>query len=140
MSLRRLTAALFIVPVFLAVLVLAGCGGGENQPQNGGSQGGDGSGGEKQDEAPRGNASKVKIALGTIISAEPDRRVLILRPTAEVQGGQRMLFKVRDTTEILLNNSPAELTDVKKGQDAQISYVVRKEKNQALEVTIVEGG
>ena len=133
----------FLLAVVLLSGLLAGCGG------DGGSGDGAQQGspeGEKKQEAKRqgGGAAvgggKSKIALGKIMAAEPDRSVLILRPTAEVQGGKRMLFKVRDNAEISVNNRPAELTDVKKGQDAQIYYVFRNEKNRAVEVKVIGGG
>ncbi len=140
---KRSSMTLLLLAVVLLLGLLAGCGG------DGGS--GDGAQQGSPDEEKKQEAKKQgdgaakgggerKIALGTIITAEPDRSVLILRPTAEVQGGERMLFKVRDNAEISINNRPAELTDVKKGQDAQIYYVFRNEKNRALEVTIIEGG
>jgi hypothetical protein len=139
------TMLFFIVPVLLAMLVLAGCGGGGDQSQNGGSQGGDGSGKEKQGEAPRGNAARgnaptVKIALGTIISAEPDRRKIILRPSTKVQGNKRMIFKVRGSTEISLNNKPAEMADVREGQQAQIQYVFVNDRNRARTVSLFSNG
>jgi hypothetical protein len=140
--LRGLSAArFFIVPVLLAVLVLVGCGGGGDQSENGGSQGGgNGSGGEKQGKAPQGNAPQAKVALGTIISANPHRRKIVLRPSVEVQGGKRMVFKVRKDAEISLNDQPAEIADVKQGQAAQIEYIVKNEKNRARAVALISSG
>ncbi len=139
------TTLFSIVPVLLALLLLAGCGGGGDQAQNGGSQGGDGPGREKRDQAPQGNAAQgnaptAKVALGTIISAEPDRRKIILRPSTEVQGSKRMIFKVRRSTEILLNNKPAEMADVREGQQAQIRYVFVNDRNRAREVNLFGNG
>jgi hypothetical protein len=140
--LRGLSAArFFIVPVLLAVLVLVGCGGGGDQSENGGSRGGgNGSGGEKQGKAPQGNAPQAKVALGTIISANPHRRKIVLRPSVEVQGGKRMVFKVRKDAEISLNDQPAEIADVKQGQAAQIEYIVKNEKNRARAVALISSG
>jgi hypothetical protein len=141
MHLRGSSAALFlIVLVLLLVLILAGCGGGGDQSGNGGSQGGDGSGAEKQGEAPQGNAPQAKIALGTIKSVKPDRRKIILRPSTGVQGGERMIFKVRDDAEIELNDESAEMADVKEGQQAQIQYVVNDGKNRARVVSVISSG
>lgn len=139
------TTLFSIVPVLLALLLLAGCGGGGDQAQNGGSQGGDGPGREKQGQAPQGNAAQgnaptAKVALGTIISAEPDRRKIILRPSTEVQGSKRMIFKVRRSTEISLNNKPAEMADVREGQQAQIRYVFVNDRNRAREVNLFGNG
>jgi hypothetical protein len=140
--LRGLSAArFFIVPVLLAVLVLVGCGGGGDQSEIGGSRGGgNGSGGEKQGKAPQGNAPQAKVALGTIISANPHRRKIVLRPSVEVQGGKRMVFKVRKDAEISLNDQPAEIADVKQGQAAQIEYIVKNEKNRARAVALISSG
>lgn len=144
------TTLFSIVAVLLALLLLAGCGGGGDQAQNGGSQGGDGPGREKQGQAPQGNAAQgnaaqgnaptPKVALGTIISAEPDRRKIILRPSTEVQGSKRMIFKVRRSTEISLDNKPAEMADVREGQQAQIRYVFVNDRNRAREVNLFGNG
>ena len=112
MHLRRPpTAFFFVVSVLLAGL-LVGCGGGD-QSGSGGSQGGDGQqqgeaqqgeaqqgGAGEQGQAAQGDPPEVKIALGRVIAVVPDRRKIILRPSAEVQGGERMSFKVRDDAEI----------------------------------------
>jgi hypothetical protein len=144
--LRGLPAALFfIVPVLLVALILAGCGRGGDQSENGGSQGGNGSGGEKQGKAPqgsapRGHAPQAKVALGTIISANPDGRRIILRPSVELQGGKRMVFKVKDDADISLNDQPAGMADVKQGHQAQIEYIVRNETNRARAVALISSG
>ncbi len=148
------TVLFFIVPVLVGVLVLAGCGGGGDQSQNGGSQdGGSGEerqggapqgeapqGGAPQGGAPQGNAPQAKIALGTVRSVKPDRRKIILRPSAELQGGKRMVFKVRDDAEISLNDRPAEMANVKEGQRVQIEYVVKNEMNRARVVALISDG
>ena len=139
--------------LFLAVLVLlagllAGCGGGdqaENGSQNDSPDRAQKQGAKNQEEAPnrqgaQNRAPQVKVALGTIISAKLDRRKIILRPSTEVQGGERMIFKVRDDAEISLNNQPAEMADVKEGQQAQIEYVVRNERNRARAVALISNG
>lgn len=72
------------------------------------------------------------MALGTIKKVDPDRRRIALRPTAEAQGSERMIFIVRkEKAPITLDGKKAEMTDVKEGQQAQIEYVVRKWGNQA---------
>ncbi len=140
---KRSSTTLLLLAVVLLLGLLAGCGG--DGGSGDGAQQGSPDEGKKQEAKRQGDGAamgggKSKIALGTIITAEPDRSVLILRPTTEVQGGKRMLFKVRDNAEISVNNRPAELTDVKKGQDAQIYYVFRNEKNRAVEVKVIGGG
>ncbi len=136
---RRSSTTLLLVAAILLAGLLVGCGGGGDQAGNGGSQG-DGSDGEKQGEAPQGNAPQVKIALGTIISVKPDRSKIILRPSMEMQGGERMIFKVTKNAEITLNNEPAEMSDVKEGQQAQIQYVVVNELNRARSVALISNG
>ena len=152
MYLRRPSAApLLVVSVLLAGL-LWGCGGGGDQSGSGGSQGGDEEqqgeaqqgeaqqGGGEQSQAARGGPPEAKIALGTVIAVVPDRRKIILRPSAEVQGGERMSFKVRDDAEISLNDQPAEMDGVQEGQQAQIEYIVVNEQNRARRVQLIAEG
>ena len=143
MRTRIPSTALFLLVFILLSGFLTGCGGGD-QSGNGGSQG-DGSGGEKQGEtpqgeAPQGNAPQAKIALGTIRSVKPDRRKIVLRPSVEIQGGERMIFKVKKNAEISLNDQPAEMSDVKEGQQAQIQYVIKNERNRARAVALISNG
>jgi hypothetical protein len=141
MHLRGPSATLFfIVPILLATFLLTGCGGGGDQSGDSGSQGGDGEQGEAaQGEAAQGEAPQAKIALGTVISAKPDRRKIILRPSTEQQG-DRITFKVIDGAEISLNDQQAEMADVQEGQQAQITYVVTNEQNRARVVELISNG
>jgi hypothetical protein len=137
----RIPSAALLLLVFM--LFLAGCGGGGDQSGNGGSQDGGAPGGEEQQQggAPQqGAAPAPKIALGTVVSVKPDKRKIFLRPTAEVQGGERMTFKVRKNAEITLDDKAAEMADVKEGQEAQIQYVVKNEVNRARSVALISGG
>ncbi len=144
MQLRRPSAAFFCVVSVLLAGLLVGCGGGGDQSGSGGSQGGDGQqqgqaqqGEEQQGEAQQGDPPEVKIALGRVIAVVPDRRKIILRPSAEVQGGERMIFKVRDDAEITLNDQPAQMDTVQEGQQAQIEYIVVNEQNRARSVELI---
>ena len=157
MYLRRPSAApLLVVSVLLAGL-LWGCGGGGDQSGSGGSQGGDEEqqgeahqgeaqqdeaqqGGGEQGQAAQGDPPEAKIALGRVVAVVPDRRKIILRPSAEVQGGERMSFKVRDDAEISLNDQPAEMDGVQEGQQAQIEYIVVNEQNRARRVQLIAEG
>ncbi len=141
MHLRRPPAAVFFVVSVLLAGLLVGCGGGD-QSGSGGSQGGDGQqqGQAQQGEAQQGDPPEVKIALGRVISVVPDRRKIILRPSTEVQGGERMIFKVRDDAEISLNDQPAEMDGVQEGQQAQIEYIVVNELNRARRVELISEG
>ena len=153
MCLRSPSAAFFFVVLVLLAGLLVGCGGGEDQSGSGGSQDGDGeqqgeaaqgegeqAGTGEQGEAAQGDAPEVKIALGRVIAAVPDRRKIILRPSAEVQGGERMVFKVRDEAEITLNDQPAQMDGVQEGQQAQIEYIVVNEQNRARRVELIAEG
>ena len=152
MHLRGLSAALLLVVSVLLAGLLVSCGGAGDQSGSGGSQGGNGEqggaaqgegeqGGDgEQREAAQGDPPEVKIALGRVIAAVPDRRKIILRPSAEIQGGERMIFKVRDDAEISLNDQPAEMDGVQEGQQAQIEYIVVNEQNRARRVGLIAEG
>jgi hypothetical protein len=147
MQLRRPSAALLLVASVLLAGLLWGCGGGGDQSGSGGAQGGDEEqqseaqqGGGEQGQAAQGDPPEAKIALGRVIAVVPDRRKIILRPSAEVQGGERMIFKVRDDAEISLNDQPAEMDGVQEGQQAQIEYIVVNEQNRARRVELITEG
>jgi hypothetical protein len=152
MHLRRPPAAFFFIVSVLLAGLLVGCGGGD-QSGSGGSQGGDGQqqgqaqqgeaqqgGAGEQGQAAQGDPPEVKIALGRVIAVVPDRRKIILRPSAEAQGGERMIFKVRDDAEISLDDQPAEMDGVQEGQQAQIEYIVVNEQNRARGVELISEG
>jgi hypothetical protein len=72
----------------------------------------------------------------------PDRRKIILRPSTEVQGDQ-LIFKVNNNAKITLDNKPAQITDVKEGQQAQIQYVVNDQahiQKRARSVALISSG
>ncbi len=152
MHLKRPSVALLLVVSVLLAGLLGGCGGGGDQSGSGGSQGGDEEqqgeaqqgeaqqGGGEQGQAAQGDPPEAKIALGRVIAVVPDRRKIILRPSAEVQGGGRMVFKVRDDAEISLNDQPAEMDGVQEGQQAQIEYIVVNEQNRARRVQLIAEG
>jgi hypothetical protein len=151
MHLSRPSAALLLLVSALLAGLLVGCGGGGDQSGSGGSQGGnEEQGGAAQGEgeqggdgeqggAAQGDPPEVKIALGRVIAVVPDRRKIILRPSAEIQG-ERMIFKVRDDAEISLNDQPAEMNAVREGQQAQIEYIVVNEQNRARRVELIAEG
>lgn len=146
----RVSAAMpFLILLVLHLGFLAGCGG--NQSGNGGSQGGEQGGqqqgggeqqggqqqgGEATDEGP----SQEKVALGSIESVKPDRRKIVLKPSFEAQGGDRITFKVSQDAQIQVNDQEADLSDIQQGQQAQIGYVINNEVNRARSVQIVGGG
>ncbi len=117
--------------VLLAAL-LAGCGGGE---QSGGSQ--EGGGGEQdQQQEPKKEAQETKIAVGNVVAVQPDRRRMVVQPSQEVEGAEKVALNVRKTAEITLGGEKAEMGDVAEGQQAQAEYVVKNEVNRAISVQL----
>ena len=132
------TSSVLIILSVLLVGLLSGCGGGD-QPDGGadskagGGQEGGGNGAKKA-------APERKIALGTVKTANEEKRRIYLQPAAEVQGSDSLGFKVRKNAEITLGAQKAELGDVRAGQQAQIEYVVKNEINRAVAVQLFKGG
>ena len=137
---RGSLASLFIIVLILLAGLLAGCGGGD-QSGNGGQGNGE-SGGTKKlgGEAAKKGASLPKIALGTVKSVKPEKRRVVLKPSTKQQGEKPIRFKISKNTRVTLDNKQAELADIKEGQQAQITYVVRNERNRAREVTLISAG
>lgn len=129
---------LFLIAAILLTGLLAGCGGGQSEGESGGS-------GEQEGDAAKKDAPETKTALGTIKSVKTESKKIILNRTVVSSGtGERKEepapFKLTKQAKITLDNKPAELADVKEGQQAQITYVV-KNQNLARQVVLVgEGG
>ncbi len=140
MRLRESSAISLLLPLVLCVLLaglFAGCGGGSSdQSGNGGGNQAQKKGGE----AAKKQAPQKKIALGTVRSFHEDRRRLSLRPAANAQSKKPLAFKIRKKAEITLAGKKAELSDVKEGQQAQITYVVKNDVNRAITVHLFEAG
>ena len=137
---RGSLVSLFIIVLILLAGLLAGCGGGD-QSGNGGQGNGESGGTKKQGgEAAKKGASLPKIALGTVKSVKPERRRVVLKPSTKQQGEKPIRFKISKNTRVTLDNKQAELADIKEGQQAQITYVVRNERNRAREVTLISAG
>jgi hypothetical protein len=133
---RRLSAALFIASLILITGIATGCGGGTDQSQgDGGAQQQDGDGGQPSE------ASAPKIALGSVARVDTEKSRIALRPSSDVQGEGPISFKVKPKAKITLDDQEAELADAKKGQQAHITYVVKRGRNMAREVALIsEGG
>jgi hypothetical protein len=135
--------SLVLLLIVLAVL-LAGCGGGEQSGD--GAQ--DGGGGQQQageaanqdGEAANQPAPQKKIALGTIRSVNVEARRVVLEPSTEQQGDGPLTFNVRKNAEISLDDQPAEMADIQSGQQAQIEYVTKNERNRAVAVRLISDG
>ena len=144
MSLQRLSYVLLIAVCALLFGFVAGCGGGGDesggQQDNGsGSQQESGSGGGGETSGARGgtgdegDSTKTRIALGNIGAVNLDNDRFTLRPTDD---RERMPFKLRENTRIELDGQEAKPEDIERGQQAQIQYVVRNERNVARVVTL----
>jgi hypothetical protein len=133
-------ATLFSIVLIFLLGFLAGCGG--DQSGSGESQGGDQQGGGEQGNKQGGGAadegpSQAKVSLGTIESVEPDERKLVLKPSFEAQGGDKITFNVRKNAEIQVKDQPAELSEIQSGQQAQVEYVTKNDVNRAVSVQVV---
>jgi hypothetical protein len=119
----------------LSAALLAGCGGGG---QTEGS--GDGGGGQdqQQQEQPKKEAQETKIAVGNVIAVQPDRRRMVVQPSQQVEGTEKVALNVRKTAEITLGDEKAEMGDIAEGQQAQAEYVVKNDVNRAVSVQLFE--
>jgi hypothetical protein len=144
---RRPSTTLFLAGVILLAGLLVGCGG-EGQPTNG-SQDGESRGTKHRDgeaakkkgnQAVKKAAPPERIALGTVRSVNPESRELTLEPSAPVQGKGPIPFKVAKNATVTLDDREAELAQVKEGQAAQITYILRNEVNVARQVALISGG
>jgi hypothetical protein len=123
-----------IVPLFaLLAALLAGCGG---DGQSGGSQEGGGQQGQQQESKKQ--AQETKIAIGTVVAVQPDRRRMVLQPREEAEGAEEIALNVRKTAEITLGGEKAEMGDVAEGQQAQAEYIVKNDVNRAVSVQLFE--
>ena len=124
-----------IVPLLaLLAALLAGCGGGEQS--SGGSQ--EGGGQQDQQQEPKKQAQETKIAIGNVVAVQPDRRRMVVQPSQEAEGTEKIALNVRKTAEITLGGEKAEMGDVAEGQQAQAEYVVKNDVNRAVSVQLFE--
>jgi len=126
----------FIVPLLaLLAALLAGCGGGE---QSGGSQEEGGGQDQGQQQESKKEAQETKIAVGNVVAVQPDRRRMVVRPSQQAEGTEKVPINVRKTAEITLGGEKAEMGDVAEGQQAQATYVVKNDVNRAVSVQLFE--
>ena len=121
-----------IVPILALLAALpAGCGGTE---QSGGSQ----EGGQEEQQQPEKEAQETKIAIGNVVAVQPDRRRMVVQPSQQAEGTEKIAINVRKTAEITLGDQEAEMADVAEGQQAQARYVVKNDVNRAVSVQLFE--
>ena len=129
---RGPSTALFLAMIVLIAGLLAGCGGGD-QSGNGSQQGGSQA---KQGE----NAPEKKLLFGNVTFVNPKTEGFSVRPTVNEQGTKPVVFRLANKFKITLGGQEAKLEDMKKGQQAQVEYIVRNDRNRALNVRLFEGG
>jgi hypothetical protein len=136
---RGMTTVLFLATILL--ILITGCGGGDQSGS--GSQQDGGSQAEQGANAPveQGeNAPKKKVVFGTVTFVNPKTEGFSVRPTIEEQGKKPVVFRLANETSITLDGNEAKLEDMKKGQQAQVEYVERNERNRARSVRLFETG
>jgi hypothetical protein len=116
----------------LAAALLAGCGGGQTEGS------GDGGGGQDQQQESKKEAQETKIAVGNVIAVQPDRRRMVVQPSQQAEGPDKVPLNVRKTAEITLGDQKAEMGDIAEGQQAQAEYIVKNDVNRAVSVQLFE--
>ena len=138
---RGLSTVLFLATIVLIAGLLTGCGGGDQSGS--GSQQDGGSKAEQGENAPKKqgkNAPKKKIVFGTVTFVNPKTEGFSVRPTIDEQGNKPVAFRLAKKTSITLGGKEAKMEDMKKGQQAQVEYVERNERNRARSVRLFEAG
>ena len=134
---RGLSTVLFLATIVL--ILITGCGGGDQSGS--GSQQDGGSQAEQGQNAPKKqgeNAPKKKVVFGTVTFVNPKTEGFSVRPTIEEQGNKPVVFRLANETSITLYGNEAKMEDMKKGQQAQVEYVERNERNRARSVRLFE--
>jgi hypothetical protein len=139
MHFRGSSKALFLAMIVLIAGLLAGCGSGNDQSGSG-SQQDSGAKEKKAKNAPEKNAPEKKIALGTVSFVNPKTERFTVRPSTEQQGKKRLVFKLAKKSKVTLGGKEAKLEDMKKGQQAQVEYVVGNDNYRARSVMLFESG
>ena len=144
---RGISTVLFLVTIVLIAGSLTGCGGqsGSGSQQDGGSKAEQGKNtpvkqGENAPEKQGKNAPKKKMLFGTVAFVNPKTEGFSVRPTIDEQGKKPVAFRLANESSITLGGKEAKLEDMKKGQQAQVEYVERNERNRARSVKLFEAG
>ena len=141
MHTRGLSTVLFLATIVLIAGLLTGCGGGDQSGS--GSQQDGGSKAEQGENAPKKqgkNAPKKKIVFGTVTFVNPKTEGFSVRPTIGEQGKKPVVFRLAHESSLTLDGKEAKLEDMKKGQQAQVEYVERNDRNRARSVRLFESG
>ncbi|HLL39132.1 MAG TPA: hypothetical protein VK357_05615 [Rubrobacteraceae bacterium] len=138
MHLEKFSKTLLLTYLILLISFAGGCGGGGDQLEK--QQDGNSGGTKEQGSEVNKDAPQDKIAFGTVRTVDSEARSIRMRPTTEEQSEQPVRFKIAENAKITLGEEKAELADVKKGQQARITYFVRKKTGVAREVVLFSGG
>lgn len=130
------SAVPFFTLVVLTTIFLAGCGGGVGGDQSGGDSEDGGGGGEQQQS--KKEARETKIGVGNVVSVKPDKRRMVVQPSQEAEDVETIAVNVRKNAEITLGGEKVEMGDIVKGQQAQVEYVAKNDKNRAVSVQLFE--
>jgi hypothetical protein len=125
--------------IVLIAGLLAGCGGGDQSGS--GSQQDGGTKTKQGGNAPKKqakNAPEKKILFGIVTFVNPKTEGFSVRPTVNEQGKKPEVFRLAKETSITLGGEAAKLEDMKKGQQAQVEYVERNDRNRARSVRLFE--
>lgn len=130
MHLRR-SWVILLVLIFMLTGFIASCGGGNDQSgeQENEASEGQGASSERQGGTGQkeGGAPGTKIALGKVQNVKAENKRFSVVPSVEEQGEKPIAFKVTPNAKITLDGKEVDLADVKKGQQAQVKYIVREE-------------
>jgi len=137
MHLRRPATALLLTTIILIAGLLTSCGGGDQS--GGGSQNRAQQNGDAKRQS-KGNAPEEKIALGTVNFVNPETERFTVVPRIDEQGKKPIIFKFTPKARVTLGGEEVKLEDMEKGQQAQVKYVVREDRNLARTVQLFEGG
>jgi hypothetical protein len=144
---RGPSTAHFLVTIVLIAGLLTGCGGGDQSgsgsQQDGGSKAEQGKNAPKKAKnAPKKakNAPEKKILFGIVTFVNPKTEGFSVRPTVNEQGKEPVVFRLAKESSITLGDEAAKLEDMKKGQQAQVEYLERNDRNRARSVRLFEGG
>lgn len=138
MHLEKLSRTLLLTCLILLISFAGGCGGGGDQVEK--QQDGNARGTKEQGSKVKEDAPQDKIAFGTIRTVDSEARSIRLRPSSDELSEQPVRFKIGENAKITLNEEKAEQADIEKGQQAQITYFVRKKTGVAREVVLFSGG
>lgn len=132
---KRSPVVFFLVALVVCAGLLAGCGGG--QSGDGSQEQGDGG---QNDQGGQKPAQESKIALGSVQAVNTEAKRFTVKSGAEQQGDEPIPFKITPQAKITLGGKKVELADMKKSQQVQVEYIVRKDLNRARSVQLFEAG